>query len=503
MVAEAPIKHVFISYVRENSDRVDELCKVLEAVNIPYWKDRKSLAPGEEWKAKIREAIRSGSTFLACFSDESRSRDRSHMNEELAIATEEWRLRPPGRTWLIPVRFDEGPVPQWDLGNAKTLDDLGWSDLFGPGMLANTAQLIDTLKEVMGLTPSRDPESIQAAVSEASAADRPAKLRRLTKDMIRDTTRDIDLDDIISEEVARVRDTVRDTDRFPTDAPAGPLSELTVHAAEIANDYWHLVEPFVWSLQVAARYGTPAAQAPWVKGLKALTAEGYKIAGGHNYLLNLRLLPSLVSVFTAAMAASGQGKWENFKTLVVDAQVAHRSYDTSPKLALVEAVSPYKPFDGDAIPQLLANSVSHGEDLRTTQQNIEQREYSVYHTPSANWLHHILRPVFDQQFPDDEDYDVAFDATEVILGMIEQDLSNIRHAGQDQHWLRGTHWIGRSAWRSRRHDNPVEDFANQLEAQDLSWAPLRAGLFGGDTERAAAAISQYREQFESARSRYL
>ena len=109
-------KHVFVSYVREDSSEVDGLCGVLEAAGIPYWRDRKDLGPGDAWRAKIRSAIRGGSlVFLACFSDNSRAKEKSYMNEELTLAIEEYRQMPPGRTWLIPVRFDAGDVPQWDL----------------------------------------------------------------------------------------------------------------------------------------------------------------------------------------------------------------------------------------------------------------------------------------------------------------------------------------------------------------------------------------------------
>jgi hypothetical protein len=60
-------KHVFVSYVHEDDTEVDQLCAVMEAAQIPYWRDRKSLGPGDAWKAKIREAIRGGSlVFLAC-----------------------------------------------------------------------------------------------------------------------------------------------------------------------------------------------------------------------------------------------------------------------------------------------------------------------------------------------------------------------------------------------------------------------------------------------------
>ncbi len=61
------------------------------------------------------------------------------MNEELTIAIDEYRKRPPGRTWLIPVRFDSGGVPEWDLGAGRVLSDLNYADLFGKAYAAQAA----------------------------------------------------------------------------------------------------------------------------------------------------------------------------------------------------------------------------------------------------------------------------------------------------------------------------------------------------------------------------
>lgn len=49
--------------------------------------------------------------FLACFSDRSRAKQKSYMNEDLTLAAGEYRLRAPGQTWLIPVRFDAPRSP--------------------------------------------------------------------------------------------------------------------------------------------------------------------------------------------------------------------------------------------------------------------------------------------------------------------------------------------------------------------------------------------------------
>jgi hypothetical protein len=115
--------------------------------------------------------------FLACFSDESRAKGRSYMNEELTLAVEEFRLRPPGRTWLIPVRFDAGEVPEWDLGAGLTLGDLNYVDLFGDEYTENAVQLATAINAAIG-TPSPEPATVRTAVEEAEAEDGPALLRR-------------------------------------------------------------------------------------------------------------------------------------------------------------------------------------------------------------------------------------------------------------------------------------------------------------------------------------
>jgi len=84
-------KHVFISYVRENQEQVDRLCQDLERNGVNVWLDRHSIKPGARWKDAIREAIRLGDFFIACFSEDYTSKKKSYMNEELTLATEELR----------------------------------------------------------------------------------------------------------------------------------------------------------------------------------------------------------------------------------------------------------------------------------------------------------------------------------------------------------------------------------------------------------------------------
>lgn len=79
-------KRVFVSYVQENREVVALLVQELSKRSIDVWWDRDSLLPGTFWQDEIRRAIRSGEYFIACFSLEYLERDRTFMNEELAIA---------------------------------------------------------------------------------------------------------------------------------------------------------------------------------------------------------------------------------------------------------------------------------------------------------------------------------------------------------------------------------------------------------------------------------
>src|SRR5215831_11410180 len=85
--------HAFISYVREDSAEVDTLQRLLETAEIPVWRDTGSLWPGEDWRARIRDAItRDALVFIACFSSHSAARRTSYQNAELRLAIDQLRL---------------------------------------------------------------------------------------------------------------------------------------------------------------------------------------------------------------------------------------------------------------------------------------------------------------------------------------------------------------------------------------------------------------------------
>ena len=142
------VKHVFISYVRDDSTKVDTLCAHMREEGIKVWQDRSALQPGQQWPAAIRCAISEKAfAFIACFSKNYEKQDRTYMNEELVLAVDEIRKRSDERTWFIPIRLGETRIPNKPIGGGKTLRDIQCLDLF-PNWDVGCARLITVLKDL-------------------------------------------------------------------------------------------------------------------------------------------------------------------------------------------------------------------------------------------------------------------------------------------------------------------------------------------------------------------
>ena len=142
--------NAFISYVREDSEQVDDLQRVLLAAGVPVWRDTADLWPGEDWRTIIRRAITDDAlVFLACFSKKSLARNRSYQNEELTLAIEQLRMRRPDDPWLIPVRFDECDIPDRDIGGGRTLASIQRADLFGDRVDEGVTRLVASILRIL------------------------------------------------------------------------------------------------------------------------------------------------------------------------------------------------------------------------------------------------------------------------------------------------------------------------------------------------------------------
>lgn len=152
MNENAATGHAFISYVREDAAEVDRLKNALEAAGIQVWRDTDQIMPGQDWSSVIRRAVQQDAlVFLACFSSRSAARLTTYQNEELILAIEQFRQRRPGAPWLIPVRFDDCEVPDWDIGAGRTLTSIQQADLFGSRAEDGMARLVTSVLRLLDL----------------------------------------------------------------------------------------------------------------------------------------------------------------------------------------------------------------------------------------------------------------------------------------------------------------------------------------------------------------
>jgi|GEM_PF-2728296 hypothetical protein len=234
----------------------------------------------------------------------------------------------------------------------------------------------------------------------------------------------------------------------------------------------------------------------WIADVRAIAAEGLRPKSGSTALVHLRTLPALCLLQTAGVTSYAQGRWDLLSSLAVETRVP--VYDETP--SLVDAIYPYALFrDAEQVPNVLARSTIEAADPRGVLTALAERRTSHYYTPVEEWLHHVLRPLFADQFVSDSEYETNYNATELFFGLLSQDAAIQQKGGGG--WRANSHWFGRSTWANRySRQSPVEEVASELMTEGQDWPPLRAGLFGGDPDRASTAVSQYAEVFGRVRS---
>ena len=120
--------YAFISYIRDDKNRVDQLKEHLVDAGIKVWIDRNELIPGMFWKEAIHQSIINGTFFIACFSLLYYKREKTYMNDEIQIAIDTMNQLKKMR--FIPVKLSKCDIPAFSVGHNKTLLDIQSVDLY-------------------------------------------------------------------------------------------------------------------------------------------------------------------------------------------------------------------------------------------------------------------------------------------------------------------------------------------------------------------------------------
>ena len=137
---------VFISYAREDSDKVVELRSHLGVRGYSPWMDKFDIIGGEDWERAIVRAVRQCDFFLFCASRNSVNK-RGAIQREIKEALDVWKERLEDDIFFIPVRLEPCDIP----GQIRRFQ---WIDLFEPDGLRQIERSITA-----GLTRLESPNS--------------------------------------------------------------------------------------------------------------------------------------------------------------------------------------------------------------------------------------------------------------------------------------------------------------------------------------------------------
>ena len=113
---------IFLSYAREDADKVESLYQELSDAGFKPWMAPKDVVPGEKWPSAIRRAIRDSDFFLVCLSANSVSK-RGWVQREMKQALDLWQEQLEDDIYLIPVRLEDCEAPE-------SLREFQWVNLF-------------------------------------------------------------------------------------------------------------------------------------------------------------------------------------------------------------------------------------------------------------------------------------------------------------------------------------------------------------------------------------
>ena len=127
---------VFISYAKEDRERVVYYFRKLQTDNLRPWLDEHHIPPGYDWDQMIKETIHRCRFFLVFLSSRAVTK-RGYIQREIKEALEIAEEMPEGRIYIIPVRLQECNVPQ-------RLRKWQWVDIFKRGGYLRLKKLLVT-----------------------------------------------------------------------------------------------------------------------------------------------------------------------------------------------------------------------------------------------------------------------------------------------------------------------------------------------------------------------
>ena len=181
-------------------------------------------------------------------------------------------------------------------------------------------------------------------------------------------------------------------------------------------------------------------------------AEAADIRGGLTVLVELLRYPALLAMYAAGIAMVDRANYSG-----LNAVLACEARTGNERRPLVAVLSLHE----------VAGRIDDG-----------LRQETRKHTPVSNELYAVLRAVFRDLIPTDEGYQDVFDYFEYLQTLAQVDY---RINSKRDFALSGGCFEWRGSFSSPEW--PPNIVNRGLERDGSGWAPLQAGMFGGDIAR--------------------
>ena len=450
---------------------MDALEDALTAAGIKVWRDKNDLMPGGDWRQGIREAITKHSlAFVVCFSEHSAARDSSYQYEELLEAIEVFRLRPPQRPWMFPVRFADVEPPSYDLGAGRDLNTLHRADLFGDRSNGNLIRLVQAVGALL------DTDTGLSRPLPSSAPAQGENVLESVRRLLRDPNGDIVLENFVNDELD---DVLTQLERLAdTTLPTADSLDAAAFMIDRIKAVDQAMDPIMDLLVEAGLHSRPEHDAIWT-GMAEAVASAANRRTGSSVLIMLNRYCIVLMLYAVGVAAVARKNFAPLRAVAVDAQVA----DLAGRRPLIGSASARSILESvEWVGTALVRSEKSDRPAREVIAQVQSERGGKLFTPMSEHLHAILRPRFRRTIRDDAAYTQTFDLAEILIDLIAVDV--------EQHSETFSSYLGAGCytWRNKYDPaGPLAGFERVYGADPAGWPFAAAGLFDGDSERASAA----------------
>ena len=126
---------IFLSYVREDCEKVQRIYQKLKDKGFCPWIDSEDMLPGENWKKRITREIKASDLFIVCLSRQSLYKS-GHFQKEIKEALSVLGEKSETDIYLVPLRLEECDIPE-------QLNEIHCCDYFQPNGWNNLLKTID------------------------------------------------------------------------------------------------------------------------------------------------------------------------------------------------------------------------------------------------------------------------------------------------------------------------------------------------------------------------